>query len=159
MEIKAINVRIETFPALIVHNTYSAGFHFRKHVLVSMASLNEFHLLQRYIEWKNIIFIIFLITHISWSAYRGRLHYYNMINSFTTFNSMKSHFINNIDHLCGTGGSMHACHAADPGSDPQSGQVFWVSFLRGFSSPVRQVSGNFRPTKVPEYNLAAIILI
>ena len=32
-------------------------------------------------------------------------------------------------------------------------------FFRGFSSPVRHMSGNFRLTKVPEYHLAAIIII
>ena len=34
-----------------------------------------------------------------------------------------------------------------PGFDPQSGQVSWVRFFRGFSSPVRQLSGNFRPSR------------
>ena len=29
-----------------------------------------------------------------------------------------------------------------PGFDSQSGQVSWVRFFRGFSSPVRQMSGN-----------------
>ena len=32
-----------------------------------------------------------------------------------------------------------------PGFDSRSGQVFWVRFFRGFSSPVRQMSGRFRP--------------
>ena len=36
-----------------------------------------------------------------------------------------------------------------PGFDPRSGQVFWVRFFRGFSSPVRQMSGNFRPPRSP----------
>ena len=32
-------------------------------------------------------------------------------------------------------------------------------FFWGFSSPVRQMSGNFRPPKVPEYYLAVVIII
>ena len=46
-----------------------------------------------------------------------------------------------IVHRCGSGSSMHACHTA--------GQVSWVRFFRGFSSPVRQISGTFRPTRSP----------
>ena len=34
-----------------------------------------------------------------------------------------------------------------PGFDPRSGQVSWVGFFRDFSSPVRQMSGNFRPPR------------
>ena len=48
-------------------------------------------------------------------------------------------------HRCGASGSMRACHAAGPGS----GQVSWVRFFRGFSSPVRQMSGSFRPPRSP----------
>ena len=36
-----------------------------------------------------------------------------------------------------------------PGFDPLSGQVSWVRFFRGFSSPVRQMSGSFRPLNSP----------
>ena len=36
-----------------------------------------------------------------------------------------------------------------PGFDSRTWQVFWVRFFRGFSSPVRQLSGNFRPTRSP----------
>ena len=36
-----------------------------------------------------------------------------------------------------------------PGFDPRSGQVSWVRFFRGFSSPVRQMSGSFRPPRSP----------
>ena len=36
-----------------------------------------------------------------------------------------------------------------PGFDPRSGQVSWVRFFRGFSSPIRQRSGNFRPPRSP----------
>ena len=32
-----------------------------------------------------------------------------------------------------------------PGFDPRSGQVSWVKFFRGFSSPVSQMLGSFRP--------------
>ena len=38
--------------------------------------------------------------------------------------------------------------------DPRSGQVSWVRFSRGFSSPLRQMSGSFRP----EYHLTIIII-
>ena len=33
--------------------------------------------------------------------------------------------------------------------DPWLGQVSWVRFFRGFSSPVRQMSGSFRPPRSP----------
>ena len=36
-----------------------------------------------------------------------------------------------------------------PGFDPRSGQVSWVRFCRGFFSPVRQMSGCFRPPRSP----------
>ena len=36
-----------------------------------------------------------------------------------------------------------------PGFDPRSVQVSWVRFFRGFSSPVRQMSGSFRPPQGP----------
>ena len=36
-----------------------------------------------------------------------------------------------------------------PRFDPRSGQVSWVRFFRGFSSPVRQMSGSFRPPRSP----------
>ena len=36
-----------------------------------------------------------------------------------------------------------------PGFDPRSGQVSWVRFFSGFSSPVRQMSGSFRPPRSP----------
>ena len=36
-----------------------------------------------------------------------------------------------------------------PGFDPRSGQVSCVRFYRVFSSPVKQTSGNFRPTRSP----------
>ena len=36
-----------------------------------------------------------------------------------------------------------------PGLEPLSGQVSWVWFFRGFSSPVRQISESFRPSRSP----------
>ena len=36
-----------------------------------------------------------------------------------------------------------------PSFDPRSGQVSWVRFFRGFCSPVRQMSGRFRPPRFP----------
>ena len=51
-------------------------------------------------------------------------------------------------HHCGKGGSMRACHAAGPGSIPGH-QVYWMRFFRSLSSPVRQMSGSFRPTSFP----------
>ena len=47
-------------------------------------------------------------------------------------------------HRCGTGGSMRACRAAGPGSIPGRDKFPGWGF-RGFSSPVRQMSGSFRP--------------
>ena len=35
------------------------------------------------------------------------------------------------------------------GFDPQSGQVSWVRFFWGFSSPVTQIPGRFRSTRIP----------
>ena len=62
-------------------------------------------------------------------------------------------------HRCGTGGSMRVCHAAGPGSIPCRDRFPGWGFFGFFCSPVRQMSENFRPTKVPEYHLAAIIII
>ena len=39
------------------------------------------------------------------------------------------------------------------------GSCFLVRFFRGFSSPVRQMSGSFRPPCFPEYHLAVIIIL
>ena len=36
-----------------------------------------------------------------------------------------------------------------PRFNPRSGQVSWVRFFRGFSSPIRRMSGSFRPTRSP----------
>ena len=44
----------------------------------------------------------------------------------------------------------HLRHLASrPWFDPRSGQVSWVKFFRGFSSPVKQMSGSFRPRSSP----------
>ena len=48
-----------------------------------------------------------------------------------------------------------------PGFDPRSGQVPWVRFFRGFSSPVKQMSGIFRPRRSPNIiwpSLSSIII-
>ena len=47
------------------------------------------------------------------------------------------------DHRCGASGNMSACHAAGPGSIPGRDRFPGWGFFRGFSSPVRQMSGNF----------------
>ena len=47
------------------------------------------------------------------------------------------------------------------GFDPRSGQVSWVRFFRGFSSPIRQTSGSFRPPRYPDIiwpSLSSIII-
>ena len=36
-----------------------------------------------------------------------------------------------------------------PGFDPRSWQISWVRFFWGFFSPVRQMSGSFRPPRSP----------
>ena len=46
-------------------------------------------------------------------------------------------------HRCGASGSMRACHAAGPGSI--HGRDKFPGW--GFSSPVRQMSGSFRPPR------------
>ena len=50
-----------------------------------------------------------------------------------------------IVHRCGASGSMRACHAAGPGSIPGRDKFPGWGFFRGFPSPIRQMSGNFRP--------------
>ena len=50
---------------------------------------------------------------------------------------------------CGASGSMRACHAAGPGSIPGRDKFPVWGFSRGFSSPVRQMSGSFRPPRSP----------
>ena len=49
-------------------------------------------------------------------------------------------------HRCGTGGSMRASHAAGPRSLPGRDRFPGWGFFQGFSSHVRQMSGNFMPT-------------
>ena len=52
-------------------------------------------------------------------------------------------------HGCGSDGRMRACHATGPGSIPGRDKFPGWDFFRGFSSPVRQMSGSFRPTRSP----------
>ena len=48
---------------------------------------------------------------------------------------------NRLQHVC--------LSRSRPGFDPRSGQVSWVRFFWGLSSPVRQMSGSFRPPRSP----------
>ena len=62
---------------------------------------------------------------------------------------------------CGASGSMRACHAAGPGSIPGR-RSFLGEVFSGFSSPVRQMSGSFRPPKSPNIiwpSLSSILII
>ena len=52
-------------------------------------------------------------------------------------------------HRCGASGCMRACHAAGPGSIPGRDRFPGWGFFRGFSSPVRQMLGSFRPLGSP----------
>ena len=52
-----------------------------------------------------------------------------------------------IVHCCGSGDSMRACHATGPGSIPGRDKFSGWTFFRGFSSPVRQMSGSFSPIR------------
>ena len=52
-------------------------------------------------------------------------------------------------HRCGASGSMRASHAAGPGSIPSWDRFPGWGFFGGFSSPVRLMSGNFRPPRSP----------
>ena len=61
-------------------------------------------------------------------------------------------------HRCGAVGTMRACHAAGPGSIPGRDKFPGWGFFRGYSSPVRQMSGSFRPPWFPENHLAIIII-
>ena len=49
-----------------------------------------------------------------------------------------------VVHGCEASGSMQACHAASPGSIPSRDKFPRWDFFRGFSSPIRQMSGNFK---------------
>ena len=53
--------------------------------------------------------------------------------------------VSDVVYRCGAGGSMRACHAVGLGS------------FSGFFSPVRQISGSFRPTRSP--NIVTPVLI
>ena len=52
-------------------------------------------------------------------------------------------------HYC-IGSSMRTCHAAGPGSIPGRDKFPVWGFFRGFSSPLRQMSRNFRPRRSPD---------
>ena len=52
-------------------------------------------------------------------------------------------------HSCGAGGIMRACYAAGPGSIPDRDKFPGWGFFRGFSSPVRQMSGSLKPPRSP----------
>ena len=52
-------------------------------------------------------------------------------------------------HCCGPGGSMRACYTAGLGSIPDQDKFPGWGFFRGVSSPVRQMSGSFRPPRPP----------
>ena len=80
-------------------------------------------------------------------------------NMLTELNERCEDYGMKIVHRCGASGSMRACHAVGPGSIPSRDRFSGWGFFRGYSSPVRQMSGNFRPPKVPEYHLAVIIII
>ena len=54
---------------------------------------------------------------------------------------------------------MRACHAAGPGWIAGRDQFPGRGFFRDFSSPVRQMTGSFRPTMFPECHLAIIIIL
>ena len=51
-------------------------------------------------------------------------------------------------HRCGTGGRICACHAAGPDSIPGRDKFPGWGFFRVSSSPVRQISGSFRPPNI-----------
>ena len=52
-------------------------------------------------------------------------------------------------HRSGPGWHHSRLSRNGPGFDPRSGLASWVRFFRGFSSPVRQMSGSFRPPRSP----------
>ena len=54
-------------------------------------------------------------------------------------------FINRCAHCC----QYARLSRSRPGFDPRSRQVSWMRFFRGFSSPVIQMSGSFRPPRSP----------
>ena len=71
-------------------------------------------------------------------------------NNLPSYTSLKLviYSLSQTVHRCGLGGSMRACHAAGPGSFPGRGK-FPGWFFRGFSLPVRQMSGSFRTPRSP----------
>ena len=66
----------------------------------------------------------------------------------TYFYCAYTYCISIIVHRCEPGGSTRVCHAAGPGSIPGRDK-FLGEVFRGFSSPVRQMSGSFKPPRSP----------
>ena len=87
---------------------------------------------------RELLLVEFLERNVTTNAE----HYCNKITNLRRAIQNKHHGMlsNAVDQVV----------ACMPGLDPRSGQVSWVRFFRGFSSPVRQMSGSFRPPKVPE---------
>ena len=95
------------------------------------------------------------MEHAHTAFFGGRIIVVKHFSVPWTWNSLVAPFLSWSQYR-GAGGSMCACHAAGPGSIPDRDKFFGWGFFRGFSSPVRQMSGNFRPPWFPEYHLARI---
>ena len=88
-----------------------------------------------------------LFLKLQWRTCLWAEHSYDDINIYCICCIIwfKLHFV----HRCGAGGSMRACHAASQDSIPGRDRFPGWGFFRGFSSPLRQMSGSFRPTRPP----------
>ena len=68
-----------------------------------------------------------------------------MVRDYITWNVVKLDCVY-VVHRCGPGGSKRACHAAGPGSIPGRDKFPGWGFS-GFSSPIKQMPGTFRPPR------------
>ena len=109
--------------------------------------------------WQGV-FAFFKSTHSMQSTLQANKHVYihnlevdqNLHNNArTTKKTMHwCSLINTDSHPPLWARRQHAClSCSGPRFDPQLGQVSWVRFFQGFSSPVRQMSGSFRPPRSP----------
>ena len=84
-----------------------------------------------------------------WSIFESRTAWADHITCGTSICIVYCRKLRTWVHRCGGSGSMRACHTAGPCSIPGRDKFPGWGFFRGFSSPVRRMSGSFRPTRSP----------
>ena len=80
--------------------------------------------------------------------YRYQLSYWRWYSAIETCRVIINEKVGLVHHY-GAGGSMHTCHATGPASIPGQNKFPGRGFFLSFSSPVKQMPGNFRPTRSP----------